>query len=105
MKIGAQIVGDARGGRTPFDGQWLVEYDPTRPGVAPDGRAMTVHIVCTPDPHKAQVFESVKDLHELWTRSTGRTRPDGQPDRPLTAFNLAIQKLPDPVDTPEDGTR
>lgn len=31
-----QLVGLASGEPTPFDGQYLVEYDPTRPGRSPD---------------------------------------------------------------------
>lgn len=92
-EVGIRIVGLVNGGTTLVDGQWLVEYDPTRPGVDPLGRPMLAHIVCSPDPGRAVRFASAAAAHRLWTLTSGRTRPDGQPDRPLTAFNVAIEPL------------
>jgi hypothetical protein len=36
-----------------LDGKYLVEYDPCRDGVAPDGTPMTAHVVVTDDPEQA----------------------------------------------------
>lgn len=91
---GVRFQGLAAGGPSPFDGMWLVEYDPGRPGVAPDGRPMLAHITATADPAKAQRFTSIADFHDLWRATSGRTRPDGRPDRPLTAFNVEYVRLP-----------
>ncbi len=93
-KVGARLGGLVNGEPTELDGQWLVEYDPTRPGVSPTGRPMTAHIVCSPDPAQARQFTSLKEIHALWTSPSGRVRPDGHPDRPLTAFNLVVEGLP-----------
>lgn len=43
-----KIMNDATGRPTPFDGQYVVEYDPTRNG-SYQGRPMSMHLVCTPD--------------------------------------------------------
>jgi hypothetical protein len=91
---GVRFHGLAAGGETPFDGMWLAEYDPGRPGVAPDGRPMLAHITATDDPAKAMRLPSLAAFHELWTATSGRTRPDGRPDRPLTAFNVEYVRLP-----------
>jgi hypothetical protein len=92
--IRVRIVGLAAGGKTPFDGKFLKEYDPGRDGVDPDGSPMLAHIVCTDDPEQALVLEDLAALHELWTRVDPRrpTRPDGKPNMPLTAFTVATEQ-------------
>lgn len=88
-----QIVGLINGGATPFDGQWLVEYDPERDGRAPDGSPMLAHILTTPDIDQARVFDSHAEALDLWRSVCQRQRtrwPDGKPNRPLTAFTVEI---------------
>jgi hypothetical protein len=84
------IEGAADGQPTPFDGQYLVEYDPERDGVAPDGRPMQAHIVCTADPARAKRFAGLAELHKTWSQVSKRVprRQDGKPNRPLTAFSV-----------------
>jgi hypothetical protein len=88
-----RIVGLVNGYPCPFDRQWLAEYDPTRSGTDPAGNPMTAHITVTPDPRRALRFPDAAAAHEAWTATSGRTRPDGQPDRPLTAFNIEIATI------------
>ncbi len=78
---------------SPFIGQYLVEFDPERDGVDPFGREMIAHIVTTPDREKAKVFETFEQAHACWTQVCERepVRPDGKPNRPLTAFTVAIE--------------
>ena len=83
-----KLIGLINGGSTPFDGQYLVEYDPTRQGVDPNGDPMYAHIVCTPDPAKALQL-TFAEAAELWQKSAG-TRWDGKPNRPITAFSVEI---------------
>ena len=64
------------------------EYDPSRDGVDPNGRTMSAHLVTTPDRDKALDLP-IAEIFELWRRSHG-IRPDGEPNRPLTAFNVEI---------------
>lgn len=85
------VVGLARGRPTPFDGQFLKEYDPGRDGVDPDGRPMMVHLVTTPDPAEA-LDAPTTDLLRLWQSVNPRqpARADGAANRPLTAFTVDI---------------
>ena len=88
-----RIVGLVSGAPTAFDGEWLVNYDATCPGLDPEGQPMSVTLETTPDVAAAKRFESVAAAHELWTTATGRIRPDGKPDRPFTAFNIEVVSL------------
>lgn len=85
-----KIVGLGSGDDTPFDGKYLAEYDPKKPGVDPDGAPMTAHVVCTDDPEKALIFADAREAILTWQGVSGRIRPDGKPDRPLTAFTVEI---------------
>lgn len=91
-----RLLGLNGGGATPLDGQWLVEYDPTRPGTGPGGEPMTAHIVCTPDPAAARRFPSVVAAHACWTAESGQPYPR---NRPLTAYNIDISPAPEGADT------
>lgn len=86
-----RVIGLVVGHPTAFDGQWLVEYDPTRTGVSPDGIPMTARIVTTADRSAARRFVDAADAFAEWTRTSGHIRPDGQPDRPLTAFTVEME--------------
>lgn len=80
------------GHRTGFDGEFLLEYDPERDGRDPQGAPMIAHIVTTPDLDEAKRFDSGADATECWRQVCKRnpTRPDGQPNRPLSAFTVTI---------------
>jgi hypothetical protein len=89
-----RIIALAIGGPTPLDGKYVVAYDPS--GQLVSG------LVVTDDP--ALAFRApAATLLELW-RSVDPlhpTRPDGQPNRPLTAFS--VQTMPAPgVIGPDD---
>ena len=89
-----QIVGLVSGGVTPFDGEFVKEYDPNRDGVDPNGDPMLAHIVTTPDISEA-IHMTFVEFHELWTKVDERTpiRPDGKPNRPLTAFTVTTVRV------------
>jgi hypothetical protein len=91
MRIESLVSGHS----TPFDGKYLMEYDADRPGLDPDGNPMLVHIVCTDDPMKAIQFHNLMEYHALWTKTPKRQpiRPDGKPNRPLTAFSVSTISL------------
>lgn len=74
--------------QTEHDGRFVQEYDPTRPGKSIIG----VHLETTSDPLKAKRFGSELAAGEFWHASRGR-RADGEPDRPLTAFDAVILPL------------
>lgn len=58
---------------------------------------MRTHIVCSLDAGDALRFETPVKAHELWCLPTGRPDADGQPDRPLTAYSILIEPLPEQV--------
>jgi hypothetical protein len=87
-----QIVNLINGGRTAFDGQYVVSYDASRDGVEPSsGRPMLCHLVATPNLDDAARFTS-GEAFELWRSVDTRNpvRPDGRPNRPFTAFTVEI---------------
>ncbi len=83
-----RIIGLINGRQTAFDGQYVVEYDPSREGTDPEGNLMLCHLVTTPDLEKALELPVDKCL-ELWKKANG-IRPDGLPNRPITAFTVEI---------------
>lgn len=86
-----RIMGLAGGVPSPLDGQWLVDYDPTRPGRLPDGRPLRAYLRCTPVQALARVFASASEAFDYVRRDTGMVRPGGAPDRPITAFTLVFE--------------
>lgn len=93
-----RIVGLADGTPTDFDGQYIVEYDPSKVGTHPvTGRPMVFHLVTTPDNRRATRFapsEVAHLYHAVDTRNPSRA--DGEPNRPLTAFTVDINPAPEP---------
>lgn len=86
-----KIIGLVSGEPTPFDRQYVVEYDPSRDGVDPAGDGMLCHLTTTPDRGAALELPKMAAF-ELWRKVDDRTplRPDGKPNRPLTAFTVEI---------------
>jgi hypothetical protein len=86
-----RIVSLASGPPTPFDGEYVVEYDPGHDGVDREGRRMNCHLVTTPILEDALALTSA-EAFELWRRVDPRhpARLDGRPNRPLTAFTVEI---------------
>lgn len=71
-------------------GAWLKFYDP-------DGADGAGDVVVTLDPKQAKVFPSLAAALDEWRRvSTVRPlRDDGRPNRPLSAFTVQPQRLPE----------
>ena len=88
-RVTIRILGLCDGTPTAFDGKYLVDYDPSRKGIDPEGYALTAHIAVTDDPQKARAFLSPEEALSTYQRSHGY-RLDGQPNRPLTAFHVEI---------------
>lgn len=85
------------GTQTPFDGQYLVEYDPERDGVDDHGEPMDAHLVTTADPAKAKRFEDLIEFQHTWALVCQRrpVRYDGKPNRPLTSFMVSTVRIND----------
>lgn len=99
MKV-IQLLGYASGGASPVDGQYVVDYDPTWINdVTRDsaGWALMVKTLRTTlDINKAKKFADAGDALLYWKmQSPNRPlRPDGKPNRPLTAFTAEIKDAP-----------
>jgi hypothetical protein len=89
FKYRIRLIEAADGEPTALDGLYLVEYDPTRPGVSPDGQPMTAHVLVGPK-EQARVFEDFIAATEYWKQSHG-LREDGKPNRPLTAYMVEFE--------------
>lgn len=82
-----RLIGLRNGPANENDGRYVVEYDP----VVRDGYVL---LRTTDDPGLARPFASLVEASEYWRQSHG-TRPDGQPNRPLTAFTVSMEYAPD----------
>ncbi len=79
-----KLIGTAVGQPTEHDGRWLVEYDPSM--------ALTedrIVLKTTDQEAEAKVFPTGREALECWRLPVG-VRPDGKPNRPLTAWTVEI---------------
>jgi hypothetical protein len=92
-----RLVATVTGVKTEFDGLYVKRYDPSYhpPGEAYDGGLLEV----TPDPAEALTFPTGSAAIMLWQLAHG-TRPDGTPDRPLTAWTIEVVPLEEAVCQP-----
>jgi hypothetical protein len=81
--------GFANGVPCPHTGQWLESFDHD----AFDGQGYGTF---TPKEIDAKRFESISAAMQFWnTQSSVRPlRPDGKPNKPLTALTISVEKLP-----------
>jgi hypothetical protein len=86
-----QIAQLADGTSTPFDGKYIVAYNAS----GPDSPGMRCLLEVTDDPALALRLPAA-ELLELWRSVDQRQplRPDGQPNRPLTAFTVQTMRAP-----------
>lgn len=89
--VANEISGDVVNG-------YLKSYDPH----TPDGRG---YFETTDSRDEAMKFADLVEFHECWTQvsNTRPTRPDGKPNRPLTAFT--VQSRPVERETGESWTK
>lgn len=80
-----RIIGLATGVPSPYDGQYVKTYDPEAVG----GRGA---VTTTYDKNKALQFANGADAMAFWRQQSKKypIRPDGKPNRPLTAFTVEI---------------
>lgn len=83
-----KIVSSATGERRIEDGMYVAKYDP-------NGRNGRGDVVFTPEPEGALKFATAKDVLDFYQQvsTTHPLRPDGKPNRPLTAYTVEIVKL------------
>lgn len=83
MSVVIRIVTPVVGGPSNLDGTYVKRYDPNARG----GRGA---VEGTHDPRKAMQFEDGGKAFAFWrqTSTVLPKRPDGRPNRPLTAFTV-----------------
>lgn len=82
-----RIIGPAFGDDpSTLDGMWLKEYDP-------DGRDGRGAVKATRNREEAMQFADAGEAMACWRRQSKvrPLRPDGKPNRPLTAFSVEIE--------------
>ena len=79
-----KLIGTVIGQPTPHDGRWLKHYDPS-------DCLVTDRIVLetTDREDEARTFSIGIEAIECWRTAVG-FRPDGKPNRPLTAWTVEI---------------
>ena len=89
-----RIVGRVDGQPSEFDGKYIVDYEPELHD--PDGNYDGGVIDVRDNRSDADVFATMEESAEMWKRGPScechRTRADGQPNRPLTAFTVEIER-------------
>jgi hypothetical protein len=88
MSVVLRVVGDAYGTDTPHAGRLIAWYNPDTP-------YGTLELVTTSDPKEAKVFAEEVEALEYWRQISAvePLRPDGKPNRPLTALTVNILSL------------
>ena len=86
MTVTIRILGIAGGG-TYVDPVWLAAFRDTE-----DGRG---HATLTDRPERALRFPRASDALDFWRQRSRYVpfRPDGKPNRPLTAYHIEIRRL------------
>jgi hypothetical protein len=83
MEYIIQLIELVSGESDPAQGQYVKEYDPR----AYAGRG---YLLTTPDESCARRFPDVEAAARYW-RQSAEVRPDGRPNRPLTAWTVDIR--------------
>jgi hypothetical protein len=86
MTVVIQIIAPAFGHDPEMEGKYVKEYDPD----ANDGLGFVLGVL---NPEEAKKFDSAGDALRFYRQvSTVRpVRPDGKPNRPLTAYTISIE--------------
>jgi hypothetical protein len=106
MSVAMKLVGLCNGEPSPFDGQYRREFDPSNSDLRhPNGpqRPTTCWLITTPNIAEAKHYPSIMEAGEEWARVDKRRpiRPDGKPNRPLTALTVTFDPVPEALDDTE----
>ncbi len=86
-----RIVCLADGTPTPFDGRYVVSYEPAQDRSR--HRGIWPKVDTTTKAELAQRFDDIAQALACYRQTTGLTRDDGEPDRPLTMFTVEVIRL------------
>jgi hypothetical protein len=89
-KVVIKMVGFADGRRSSIDGMFLKSFDHEANEGLGDG-------LFTPDKSEAMTFEDVGEALAFWNKIPANrpVRPDGKPNKPLTASTIAVERWAD----------
>ena len=95
MTLLIKALGFANGRSCPHEGQYLKAFDFEYENGIGYGDF-------TDDPSEAMKFDSFRDAMEFWkTQSKVRPiRPDGEPNRPLTALSISLERYAESLNEP-----
>lgn len=90
MPIIMRALGFANGVHCPVAGQWLKSFDHEAHNGLGDG-------VFTAEPSRAMRFDSFAEALEFWKKVPlcNPMRPDGKPNRPLSATTVTFDEVDD----------
>jgi len=92
MKVAILLLETAYGTPTEFDGKYVAAYDPSY--VTPDGSYDGGILEVTDDLAAAMAFPTLTAAYAKYRESYG-IRPDGEPNRPLTAWSVTFEQIPE----------
>jgi len=87
IRIIGLVVGDSV---TPFDDQYIVEYDPDRPGQS-NGVTLTYFLLTTANIESATQYPDM--MAALCVYQQFAEDSNGEPYRPLTAFHVEFETI------------
>ena len=98
--ITIRIVQRADGEESPIDGMYIRSFDPK---VNEDGRGQGA-LVVTPFRESAVMFRTTDEAVDFWRQPSLSVpkRPDGKPNRPLTAYTVSFEGYAE-SDPPKDA--
>ena len=92
MKV-IKIIGLADGQASSFEGMYVGNFDPSHSPPLGHWPQTSCILDVTPRKDEAKAYNDAAAAWEDWRRIDERlpTRPDGKPNRPLTAFTVEIE--------------
>jgi hypothetical protein len=85
--ITLRLIGVHSGEPTEHDGLYVVDYDPTP--ICEDGHEPYIYLELAERREDARQFATLEEAIRFYRmESAAGPRPDGQPDRPLTAYTV-----------------
>jgi hypothetical protein len=96
MRVRLRICCDALGLPTPHDLKYVTEF---RPGRMNQAGRLDGNVLTTGPASEAREFADASEAIRFWRSSNG-VRPDGKPNRPLTAYCVEIEPATSDPDDP-----
>lgn len=91
MRLVIKIESNAAGVVEPRAGSYIMDFDPNFGGNQHRGRGL---LLSSPDKEDAKTFRNMEEALTFWRQQseTVPLRDDGEPNRPLTAYNISLEE-------------